>query len=167
MAEEGIIRPRELNSVQELLELSDIRGLDFHELSAKRNPDAPGPAAEGEDYSVQLDLSDMTTPTELNVRCRATLTLLSSTFIVDVSAAYEFSEPCVFSPELRQEFIERVGMMSVYPFIRQNFHAMSVQIGETPILLPILRANSVKLVHQDDVDEVHPPSIGTAIDAVD
>jgi hypothetical protein len=152
MAEEGILRPRELNSIQDLLELSDIKGLDFHELSAKRNPEAVGPATDGEDYSVKFDLSDMTTPTELNVRCRATLALQSSTFVVDVSARYEFSEPCVYSPELRQEFIERVGMMSVYPFIRQNFHAMSVQIGETPILLPILRANSIKLVRQDEID---------------
>lgn len=150
MAEEGILRPRELNSVQDLLELSDIKGLDFHELSAKRNPEATGPATDGEDYSVKFDLSDMTTPTELNVRCRATLALQSSTLVVDVSAGYEFSEPCAYSPELRQEFMERVGMMSIYPFIRQNFHAMSVQIGETPILLPILRANSIKLVRQDE-----------------
>jgi hypothetical protein len=152
MAEEGDIRPRQLNSIEELLELSDIRGLEFHEISAKRSPEAFGPAEDGTDYSVKFDLSDRANPTELNVRCRATLSMESSTFVVDVSAAYEFSQPCTYSAQLRQEFVERVGMMSVYPFIRQNIHALSVQIGETPILLPILRANSIKLVRQDEQD---------------
>lgn len=152
MAKEGDIRPRQLTSVGELLELSDIRGIEFHEISAKRSPDFSGPAGDGTDYAVKFDLSDMTTPTELHVRCRATLSLETSTFVIDVSAAYEYSEPCEYSPEIRQEFVERVGMMSVYPFIRQNIHALSVQIGETPVLLPILRANSIKLVRQEDSD---------------
>lgn len=152
MAQEGEFRPRQLTDVKELLELSDIRGIDFHEICAKRNPESKGPAEDGADYTVQFDLSDMTTPTELKIRCRATLTMESSTFVVDVSATYEFSEPVDYSAELRQEFVERVGMMSVYPFIRQNIHALSVQIAETPILLPILRANSIKLIRQDDAD---------------
>jgi hypothetical protein len=121
-------------------ELTDIR---IYETSARRVPDGTE-VEHDEDFGVQAHGNDE----YFEVRARLSMTSSDATFVVDVGAIYTFEEPLRLSKTVAQEFISRVGIMAVYPFVREQIFSSARRIGVPSPVLGLLRAG--QFVIEDD-----------------
>jgi len=78
----------------------------------------------------------------------------------DAAVVYRKAEPMSMDTATTTAFITSVGLMTLYPFLREGVHQVSTRLGVTPIRLGLLRAGQADVQLQtsepgsDHVDEV-------------
>ena len=68
---------------------------------------------------------------------------------VTIDGRFAKSDPGELDGETIGTFVERVAIMSMYPFIRQAVHDMSSRLG-APATLHLLRAGQILVTDDDD-----------------
>lgn len=71
------------------------------------------------------------------VRQRLQVSAEDARFTVDVGMTFDFPGPIEVGQGVRQEFIERVGLMALHPFVRESLQSLSMKLGVEPVLLPL------------------------------
>lgn len=128
--------PRVITDARELLELTELTDIAFYEIGARRNPDV-------EDTPVSIDIALRREELLLEIRCRATVLGGGGEYLVDASAVFTLQEP-VQAPEAAiAEFVERVGVMSVYPYLREAITQSAAKLGLDRPVLRLLRPGDV------------------------
>ncbi len=120
---------------RELLEFARLAGIQTYELRGERgdHEDTHGevPAPE---VAIRVD------ETQLETRMRFELTTVDALLVAAMSAVYTFSEPIDLTAKVVEEFIERVAVMAVYPFIRESIVTTAQRLGVPPPVLGLLHA---------------------------
>lgn len=128
--------PRPVSDARELLDLAELTDIVFYETGARRSPDG-----KEEPLSVRIALrrEDLV----LEVRCRATLAGAGGEYVADASSVFTLEQPIDASDEVIAEFVERVGVMSVYPYLRESISQSAAKLGLERPILKLLRQNEV------------------------
>ena len=131
----------QVNTVQELVELIDLRGLRTFEISGVRvDPRQEFPPDE---VSTDIKASEARSDSKIETRFRATVEANEATFVVDVGLLFALDYPVVISDDAVREFLERVAVMSAYPFIREGIATTAARM-ELPVpVLGLLKQGSV------------------------
>jgi hypothetical protein len=160
---EATEEPRVVDVV-DLLQLVELTEVHFYEISGRRrvqdtsdgdssdevDAEAVIPAAPGHpSISVMMRSS----PTFIEVRTRLALLHEGVEFAVDAAALYRTQVPVAYTEDLRTEFAERVGVMALWPFLREALHTHAAKLRTTLPLLGLLRAGQVDL-EQLSVEEL-------------
>jgi hypothetical protein len=58
----------------------------------------------------------------------------------DIGVAYTFSEPLAVPQEIVAEFVEKVAVMAVFPFLRESVFTTATRLGVAPPVIGLLRA---------------------------
>ncbi|MFC8528402.1 hypothetical protein [Nocardia sp. NPDC057227] len=129
-----------------LLALSELTDIVFYECSGRRDRDS-GEAP----LSIQIALGRE--KLGLEVRCRATIAGAGGEYVADASAVFTFREPVEATEEAITDFAARVGVMAVYPYLRESITQSSAKLGLQRPVLRLLRPGEVSLTITDQVGE--------------
>ncbi|KTS70380.1 hypothetical protein NS206_00505 [Microbacterium testaceum] len=140
---------REAIDAADVLQASELTDIVVYEVAARRLRDVPE-SEPAEDFGVQAHGTDEAFET----RARLYLRTDEAEFVTEIGAFYTFSEPLRLSKPVAQEFLSRVGIMAVYPFIREQVFSSARRIGVASPVLGLLRAGQFVI---SDGDE--PPAL--------
>lgn len=122
---------RTVESAIELTNLVELRDIRFWEVSAKRV------AVDDSKNQQDLEAFVRVEGDELGIRCRSTVRGEGGSYVADVEAIFSVPDADLeFSEDAVQEFVERVGLMVVYPYIRAT---ISDSAGRLTLKRPLMR----------------------------
>ncbi len=136
--------PAEVTSIQELLdglELTEIRTYLLHAERGSFETDDEARIAVSVNHEGQV----------LELRCKLTASTGDSELAVDRSAVFALQRPMMIPPSVMSEFAERVGVMTVYPYVREGVFSVASSLGVAPPVMGLLRAGSIKLTAVPEV----------------
>lgn len=98
---------------------------------------------EGTEISVNLGLRTHQDGPSIGVRIEFTASHETWRVSLDVSAEFEAQEPFVASEEARVDFANKIGVMALYPYIREIVGNLTQRTVGTSFLLPTIRPGDV------------------------
>jgi hypothetical protein len=138
-----------ITDVRELMPLIELQSVVFNEVSAKRTSD------EDEPDQFRMDVSSRLTDDEIAVLCRATVHGAGGVYVAEAVGTFPLAQPVAIEHSIVVEFVERVGVMAVYPYLRTALSDGAVRIGRRAPVLRLLRPGGVKL---------QPPETGKTVE---
>ncbi|MGV0778745.1 hypothetical protein [Mycolicibacterium elephantis] len=133
-----------ISDTRQLLNVADVREIRFHELSAKRTGNTDS------DHTLTMRVFVRVDETEIGVRCRAEVSGKGGDYVADAEAVFELSEAMSIPPDILREFVEKVGVLVVYPYVREAVADSAAKLGRPRPVLKILRGEDVKLLNDED-----------------
>lgn len=130
------------DSARELLERTELADIVFYETGGRRNPDA-------EESRMNIQVAVRREELLLEVRCRATVSGAGGEYVADAAARFEFHEPVAASADAVTDFVERVGVLCVYPYLREAITQLAAKLGLERPVLRLLRPGDVHLDRND------------------
>lgn len=130
--------PHAVTDTHELLDLAELTDIVFYETGGRRNPDL-------EESPLSIQIALRREELGLEVRCRATVSGAGGEYVADASAVFTFQKPVEATDEVITEFVERVGVMAVYPYLRESITQSSAKLGLERPVLRLLRSGDVHL----------------------
>ena len=92
----------------------------------------------------------------LSVRCLVTFHAPDALYEVDIEALYAFQRPLSLPEGMVKEFVERIGLMALYPFLRESVHSLSSKLGTGQALMGLIRANEINLAETPGRADAEP-----------
>lgn len=129
-------QPKQAATALELLELTELTAIRTYSLHVEREE-------RDEPLDARVAIAVQSTSSHLEVRCKMTLATEEASFIVDRSAVFTHTTPVDADEAVTREFIERVGVMAVYPYLREAVFTLASQTGVTPPVLSLIRGGSI------------------------
>lgn len=123
----------------ELIESEDEHPDD----SQSADGDQTGAEDEGTEISVNLGLRTRQDGPAIGVRIEFTASHETWRIFLDVSAEFEARESLVASEEARVDFANKVGVMVLYPYIRETVSNLTQKIVGTSVVLPTIRQGDI------------------------
>lgn len=133
-----------LSTVSAFLDAVQLAGVAFIELQATRV----------QERSVDLDTMQIGIAQEMSSEAvvlsfRVHVEAESADLVVAVQTRYEFQPVPIDVSDIPESviksFIETVGVMSAYPYLRQGISSLSSMLGLPPVTIGLLRAGTVSL----------------------
>jgi hypothetical protein len=135
----------------ELLAAGELTGIRVHGFSAERVAGATA-ASDSEEAEQAIQVQIGQKPGLIEVRVRLDLKTTAARYQVDAASQFRFPEEHEVSEDVAREFAEAVGVMSVYPYLREFVQSSSARLSLPPVTLPLLRQGEVDLT-PDEVDD--------------
>lgn len=122
----------------EMLPLAELTEIKVYEIGGRRLDDADNvPEREpAESMSVHARGTD----TWLETRLRLDVHTAEADLLADAGAVFSFNEPLDVPEAVVGEFVEKVGVMAVYPFLREQIFTTASRLGVPAPVLGLLRA---------------------------
>jgi hypothetical protein len=133
----------EVQSIQELLDGVELTEVRTYLLHAERGTYEADDAA-------RIAVAVNHEGTILEVRCKLTASTGDSELAVDRSAVFTLQRPLSIPSTVMGEFVERVGVMTIYPYLREAVFTVASNLGVAPPVMGLLRAGSIKLTPDPD-----------------
>ncbi|MEO6987494.1 MAG: hypothetical protein ABI239_02495 [Aquihabitans sp.] len=133
-------------SSDELVAAVKLTDLDFSEVSARRREAGQGPNSD----STHVDDSELSVtatrrPDRIEVLCSVDHTAADATYRVAVRGVFQASEPFEVADDVMTGFVQQVGVMALYPFLREAVRDLSAKIGAQPALMDLIRPGQIHL----------------------
>ena len=128
--------PSVITEAKDLFALTELDGIRFYEVSGVRRDDARDPGVEIE---VRLRRDER----EIEIRCAAHVTAEDADYRSDASAVFTLNGPVEISDAALSEFVERVGVMTVYPYLRESIDQSAAKLGAARPTMKLLRPGDI------------------------
>lgn len=123
---------RDVETIEELVRLVELTEVRPYESSARR-VDQGEPTQE---LRVMLAESDGA----IEVRARMAVRTAEAELVADSSVVYTSQQSLDIPGQLKAEFVEKVGIMAVYPFLREAIFTGAARIQVAAPVVGLLRA---------------------------
>ncbi len=133
--------PLGITDIQGLLLHCDVKEIIFWKISASRR-EAEGPTQQTTAVNWRSDESQM------EVHLDANLATEDGEYAVHVSVTFSYDQPLDVSTEIQQEFVEKVGIMTVYPYLRETVTEAAAKLRLAIPTLGLIRAGQVHLTDE-------------------
>lgn len=137
---------RKVDDARQLLELAELSNIVFYEITGRRT-------LETNETPLSIQILMRREDLVLEVRARAMVSGAGGEYIADASAIFSLEEPIDASDEVIQEFVERVGVMSVYPYLREAVTSTAAKLGLDRPILKLLRPGDVHVTPSDHLGD--------------
>jgi hypothetical protein len=128
-----------ISDVRELIALTELQDVVFWEISARRIED------NSEDRPLQIQaMARVGDEQQLGLRFRATISAQGGDFVADAEAIFAIAEQREIDPELIHEFVERVGIMVVFPFLRSAIAESATKLSLPRPVLTLIKAGQAQ-----------------------
>lgn len=132
--------------VRNLLDQSELADVVLYQISGSR-VEEPGEAG------YKLQVLTRVEDSEFEIRCQATVVGNGGQYLADAGAVFKFAAVGEIEEGTAREFAEKVGVMTVYPYLRAAVAQTAASLGLDRPVLPLLRAGSVALTKNQDQNE--------------
>lgn len=136
-----------------LLALVDLSEVIVYEVAGRRMADDTRP----EETRQTLNATAAGGSNWLETRCRLYVETHDADLVADFGVRYASSDPFEVSSAGVSDFVEKVGVMAVFPFLRESIQTTATRLGVPAPVLGLLRAGSFQV-------QVEQPPLGTASD---
>jgi len=133
------IPPLEITDTQSLISHAELLDIVTYELQGMRRSDS---SYEDPD-SMHVSCRQEEMRTEVRVRHRHVQD--DADLLADIAAVYEFDMPVKVLPKVMTEFVERVAIMTIIPFLREAIMTTAVRMGVSVPVLAMVRQGTIKL----------------------
>lgn len=130
--------PIRVGSAAEFLSRTELTEIRTYFLQGER---AERAAAE----ESKLSISARGDASWLEVLCRMALKTEDAELVVDRSAMFTHAEPLELGQETVREFIEKVGVMTVYPYLCESVFTLASNLGVSPPVMAFMRAGGIRV----------------------
>lgn len=72
--------------------------------------------------------------------------------VAQAGAIFTFTEPLDVAEAVAAEFVEKVGVMAVFPFLREQIYTTASRLGVAPPVIGLLRAGSFRIDPPDEAN---------------
>lgn len=138
-----------VESAKELLEVGEIVDVRFFKFSAAIREE-PREDLESDDVVQNLNVLVGTSEKAIELRLEISIDTRTAEYSGTAAMQFKFQEEVEFEEEVGKEFAERVGVMAVYPYLRELIQTSSVRLREDVVTIPLLRAGQTSLTRSDD-----------------
>lgn len=138
---------KKVESLPDLVAAVELVGVTFIELRAERV--AP---REVDPDSMQIAIAQEVSSEVITLSFQGIIKMETADLVAAVQTRFAFTNPTDASsiPEpVLEEFIEKLGIMTAYPYIRQGIHTLSTMLGIAPVTVGLLRAGTFELNAND------------------
>ncbi|MDG4667991.1 hypothetical protein [Mycobacterium sp. 236(2023)] len=125
--------------VDDLMSLVNLAAVRFNEVSARRTD------AEDEPDTFRLEVSSMLSQDEIVVRCKASVAGAGGEYVAEADGVFSLSDEVDIAEAVLLDFIQRVGIMVVYPYLRIAISDGAARLGVKTPVLRLLRPGDVAL----------------------
>lgn len=146
--------PKVYNDATELLQVAELEGVRFFEMHARTKMDPDGgvditseSAGSGHDDQ-QWTFFVQVNPEKINLRARLELDGPDAIYVVDAGVFFGIEKPGEVPKNVTFEFINRVAIMALYPFVREGLHELARKIDAKHPLLGLYHPGELTI----DVD---------------
>ncbi len=150
---EEALNVQDIGQLLSLVNLGDItcyqisgERLEGEDAEAAAEP-AEAPLTEEADVPMQVLLRHTAQLIEVRVRVQAESP--QARYVADFGARFDVQRPVQVSEDVLHQFIERVGVMAAYPFVREGLFSVAAKMRMPPPMLKLLQANRVTLTRDD------------------
>jgi hypothetical protein len=133
----------------DLLSISELTGIRVYEIRGKRHEDADASPKEA-----TPEIAIRTAGDALETRMRVSLSTNEADLFCDIGVQYTFRVPVEASKGVIGEFVERVAVMAVFPYVRESFFTTASRLGVGAPVLGLLRAGSFEIGGFEGPDRV-------------
>lgn len=130
-----------VRNARELLPISEITSVETHEVRGQRLE--PDPNRESS-HDLQV-MARLRGEHELETRVRMTQITRDARLYADIGVVFTITGEVEIEQEAMREFIERVGVMAVFPFLRESVYTSASRIGVEAPVVGLLRAGEFRL----------------------
>lgn len=140
----------EVSTIQELVDLMSLQEVRFYEVGCRAK--APGDGG-GATPSFSFGYSERSEAQELEDRFRFIVETEVADYLVELSAIYTLQEPRTIPQDIRIDFAERIGFMTVFPFMREALINGAARLGKRGPLLDFMRPGDLKINWNPDTED--------------
>jgi len=134
--------------VQAVIAASELRSVEYYEMSAKRY-DATQAPADAENGQLRIAVQQRSDADSFGIRLNATLTLAIGEANVSVAGEYALTEDFALTTRAVQLFANEVGVMTVFPYLREAVASVTGRVFNQPLHLQMISRGDI-------VTEVEP-----------
>ena len=138
-----------VEDARELLQLGELSGIRFNGFSAERIAGGE-PVTDEEQAEQSIQVSIGQNPGLIEVRVQLELTTSAAKYVADAASQYRYPDDHEVSEEVARQFAEAVGVMAVYPYLRELVQTSSARLSLPPVTLPLMRQGEVNLSPKDE-----------------
>ncbi len=99
----------------------------------------------------------------IEARLRVTARSETAELVADVAAQFSLRVPAEVSSTGLREFIEAVGVMTLYPYIRESLFSSAARLGEPAPVLELLRQGAFRVGGDADEQTLTPDQLATEL----
>lgn len=141
-------------NIVELVSAVELTDITCIHLVADRRPDPDGGVAEllleEEDGTVDMDVHAVHWGQAIEIWFRAAIETSNARLAAAFAIQYERQNADQIPDDVRQDFIERVAVMAVTPYIREAIQDLGTRLRVPAPLLPILRQGEFHLTVRNE-----------------
>jgi len=129
-----------VDGASDLLDLCELSQIVAYSLNAER---AQNSIASAEESTRELSARSRFDGRHLEARFRIEVEGPGARYSADVGAIYEVEKPIELTPRATAEFMSKIGLMAVYPYLREAVTGLASRLGAPIPVIGILRLNEI------------------------
>lgn len=143
-----------VEDARELLSHVELVGIELYELRARATT-RENVAEFEEAYEIKAAVNNE--PGTLRTRFTLTFNAKDAEYVVDLAPRYDLADGIEVPQTVAVEFVEKVGIMAAFPFLRENLFGLATRMGRPVPVLGIVRQGDFRLTPDDPEPEAVDP----------
>lgn len=136
-----------VGSIEDLAAMVSLNEIRYYEVGARAKKSGDG-LEEAPRFS--FGYSQRSEPSELEDRFRFVAETDVADYLIEVAAIYTLEGRWEVPQEIRIDFAERIGFMTVFPYIRETLTTAAARLGKRGPLLDFMRPGDLKIEWNPD-----------------
>ena len=134
---------RRVADAAEMLPLVELTEIRVYEVAGRRAAVAEDrdDRTAGESLAVSAQGSD----TWFETRAKMIVRTEDADLVAHAGAVFTYAEPLEVPEAVAAEFVEKVGVMAVFPFLREQVFSSAARLGVAPPVVGLLRAGGFRI----------------------
>ena len=142
--------PMAVGDVAQLAGMVELRDIVFLRVHAERlesswEGEGVHQVHQGPPQEIAIQIQERHSETRIEVRCILAGETRDGRYLVDAAAQYEIKTPVALSQDLVEAFVECVGVMAIYPYLRETLQSAASKLRLDAPVLGLLRPSGVTL----------------------
>ncbi len=140
---------KQIENVDDLINCMDLVGLRYYKFSGSRL-EPPNVEATPGQYTAEIAALVRFDERHIEVRLVTSAKSADAELAVDIAGTFESVEPLEIPEPLRREFVEQVGFVHLYPYVKQALADAATRLQVPAPNLGFLPPSGLKLTPEDE-----------------
>lgn len=140
----------DLANLRDLIQKSELRSIEYHEVHARRRDGASVDDSDLDDPQLSINVQNRLDDDSFGIRLVGSVTMPHGDATASIAGEYVLLEGHQPSPRTLQMYINEVGVMTIFPYLREAIATTTSRVFGEAILLPTVQRGEISV----EVEEV-------------
>lgn len=132
----------DFDEVKRIIENSELKSIEHHEISASRSGFSADAAEPG---NLTIEVQQRFGETDFGIRLNARVVLPIGEATASVAGEYSLTNGITPSRRALQLFANEVAVMTILPFLRESIATVTTKVFGAPVFLPLAERGEIAL----------------------